>query len=336
MTAEWPRLPREEPARTFLPGRRLRLYSGRANPALAQRVAAELDVRLGEAHLVDFACGEIGCRLEESVRGSDTFVIQSHCGALNTAIVEQLLMIDAARRASARSITAVCPLYGYSRQDRKATGREPISARLVADLLSAAGADRILSVDLHTGQIQGFFAGPVDHLTAMPLFVDYLRANLDGDVVVVSPDAGRVKTAERLAHHLGAGLAVVHKTRLAGKVNAVEARDVVGRIAGKSCVVVDDMIHTGGTICAAARLLHERGAAEVLAVATHGILSDAALDRLDASPLARVVITDTVPLPPRHPTDKIHVLSVAGVIAAAIRAVFSGTSVSQIFAGENL
>jgi ribose-phosphate pyrophosphokinase len=319
--------------------KRLLLFSGRAHEALARDIAGHLGVQLGEANLIDFPSGEIRCRFGQSVRGADVFVIQTHGGSdgrsVNDAIMEQLIMIDAAKRASAKRITAVCPYYGYARQDRKAEGREPITAKLLADMFRAAGVDRMVSVDLHSGQIQGFFDCPVDHLTAMPVLVSYLRENVQADMVIVAPDAGRVKVAERYSQHLHSDLAIVHKRRLKGQTSAVEARDVVGEVAGRCCVLIDDMIDTAGTVVAAADILMEKGAAEVLAVATHGVLSDPAVDRLKNSVLSKVVITDTLPLPPERRIDKIEVLSVAPIIADALDAVFEDTSVSEIFGGEN-
>jgi ribose-phosphate pyrophosphokinase len=244
-------------------------------------------------------------------------------------------MIDAAKRGSAKRITAVIPYYGYSRQDRKAGGREPITAKLIADMLTAAGANRVMSIDLHSGQIQGFFNQPVDHLVAQPVLLDYLRANEPGDMVIVAPDAGRVKVAERFSQHLGADLAFVHKKRRTDVANVVQALDVVGEVDGRRCVIVDDMIDTAGTICAAAEILIDHGATEVWAMATHGVLSGPAIDRLKNAPISRVVITDTLPLPPEKEIDKIEVLSIAGIIAEAIDAVFEDTSVSEIFGGEN-
>lgn len=319
--------------------KRLLLFSGRAHEALARDIAGCLGVQLGDANLIDFPSGEIRCRFGQSVRGADVFIIQTHAGSdgrsVNDAIMEQLIMIDAAKRASAKRITAVCPYYGYARQDRKAEGREPITAKLLADMFRAAGVDRMVSVDLHSGQIQGFFDCPVDHLTAMPVLVSYLRDNVQADLVVVAPDAGRVKVAERYSQHLHSDLAIVHKRRLKGQTSAVEARDVVGEVAGRCCVLIDDMIDTAGTVVAAADILMEKGAAEVLAVATHGVLSDPAVDRLKNSVLSKVVITDTLPLPPERRIDKIEVLSVAPIIADALDAVFEDTSVSEIFGGEN-
>ncbi|HEY3701573.1 MAG TPA: ribose-phosphate diphosphokinase [Acidimicrobiales bacterium] len=319
----------------LVPRKRLQLYAGRSHLALAEEIATHLGMELGEANLLEFADGEIHCRFGESVRGTDVFIIQTHCGPVNDSIVEQLIMIDAAKRASAKRITAVCPYYGYSRQDRKASGREPITAKLVADMLRVAGVDRVVSVDLHSGQIQGFFDGPVDHLTAMPVLTGYLRREGTAGMVVVAPDAGRVKVAERFAQHLDGDLAMVRKRRAKETANEVEAMDVVGPVAGRRCVLIDDIIDTAGTVCAAAELLVDRGAAEVWAMATHAVLSDPALDRLKASPLARVIVTNTLPLTEDRRIDKIEVLSVAKIVADAIDAVFEDTSVSEIFGGEN-
>jgi ribose-phosphate pyrophosphokinase len=286
--------------------------------------------------LKEFADGEIYCRFGDSVRGKDVFILQTHAGPVNDSIFEQLIMIDAAKRASADRITAVCPYYGYSRQDRKSSGREPITAKLVSDLFAASGADRIVSVDLHSGQIQGFFDGPVDHLTAMPVLVDYLRRHGDSDIVIVAPDAGRVKVASRYSQHLNADLAFVHKRRPRGTANVVEALDVVGEVNGRRCVIIDDMIDTAGTICAAAELLYSKGASDVWAMATHAILSDPATDRLKASEISRVIVTNTLPIPEERQFDKLTILSVAKIIADAIAAVFEDGSVSDIFKGDNL
>jgi ribose-phosphate pyrophosphokinase len=320
--------------------KRLHLVSGRANHPLATEIADRLGVELGDANLGQFANGELHCRFGESVRGTDVFIIQSHTGtdsglSVNDAIMEQLIMVDAAQRASAKRITAVAPFYGYARQDRKSEGREPITAKLVANMFKAAGAKRLISVDLHSGQIQGFFDGPVDHLTAMPVLVEHMRENLGEDLVVVSPDAGRVKVAERYANALHADLAIVHKRRVKGQKNTVEARDVVGDVAGRTCVLIDDMIDTGGTIVAAADQLVEHGASEVHAACTHAVLSGPAIDRLKNSVIERLIVTNTLPLPPEKQLDKIEVLSVAGIIADAIDAVFEDTSVSEIFGGAN-
>ncbi len=316
--------------------RRLELFSGRSHRALAEEIAACLGVELGEANLREFADGQIHCRYDSSIRGADVFIVQTHADPVNDSIMEQLIMIDAAKRASAKRITAVCPYYGYSRQDRKSTGREPITAKLVADLLTVAGADRVVSVDLHSGQIQGFFDFPVDHLTASPVLVNYLRAQDGEGLVVVSPDAGRVKVAERFSQQLGCDLAFVHKRRPTGSANVVEALEVIGKVAGRRCVVIDDMIDTAGTVCAAAERLVEEGATEVWAMATHPVLSGPALDRLKASSISKVVVTNTLPIPEERRIDKIEVLSVAPIIADAIDAVFEDASVSKIFGGQNL
>jgi ribose-phosphate pyrophosphokinase len=319
--------------------KKLHIVSGRANLPLAEAIASCLGVQLGEANLDNFANGELHCRFGESVRGMDVFIIQSHGAAegmsINDAIMEHLVMVDAARRASAKRITAVMPFYGYGRQDRKSEGREPITAKLIANMFEAAGAGRLVSVDLHSGQIQGFIDQPFDHLTAMPVLVDYLARTMGGDLVVVSPDAGRVKVAERYANALHADLAIVHKRRVRGELNVVEAKEVVGNVAGRTCVLIDDMIDTGGTLVAAAEQLIEQGARQVCAAATHGVLSGPAIDRLKNSVIGRVVVTDTLPMPPEKQIDKIEVLSVARIIADAIDAVFEDTSVSEIFGGAN-
>jgi len=318
--------------------KRLALYSGRTHRALAEEIAEHLKVELGDAHLVDFANSEMRPRFGESIRGCDVFIIQTHCStegrSINDSIMEQLIMIDAAYRASAKRITAVTPFYGYARQDRKAEGREPITARLVADLFRTAGAKRMISVDLHSGQIQGFFDGPVDHLTAIPVLESYIRTH-STDPVIVSPDAGRIKVAERMAQHLNADLAFIYKRRPKGMTNVAIARDVIGDVAGRQCILVDDMIDTAGTIVSAAEILRAKGASSVWAMATHGVLSGPAVDRLKNSLIERIVITNTVPLPPEKQIDKIEVLSVAGIIADAIDAVFEDTSVSEIFGGAN-
>jgi len=315
--------------------KRLHLFSGRSHPALAADIASHLGVELGMANLSEFASGEMHCRFAESIRGSDVFIIQTHSGPVNDSIMEQLIMVDAAKRASAKRITAVCPFYGYSRQDRKASEREPITAKLIADMLTVAGADRMVSVDLHSGQIQGFFDVPVDHLTAMPVLTEWVGSNLGSDVVVVSPDAGRFKVAERFAQHLDADVGSVAKRRPRGLANQVEALDVMGEVSGRVCVLVDDMIDTAGTICAAADQLVAHGATEVYAMATHGVLSDPALDRLKNSVITKIVLTDTLPLADDRRIDKIEVLSVASIIADALRAVFEDRSVSEIFGGAN-
>jgi ribose-phosphate pyrophosphokinase len=320
----------------LVPKRRLELFSGHSHPGLAEAIAKCLNVPLGEVHLREYADGEMHCRYDESIRGSDVFIIQTHTRSVNDSIMEQLIMIDAAKRASARQITAVCPYYGYARQDRKSTGREPITAKLLADMLTVAGATRVMSVDLHSGQIQGFFNFPVDHLTARPVLIDYLRNHDPSNLVVVSPDAGRVKVAESFSQILGCDLAFIHKRRLNSKANAVEALEVIGKVKERRCVVVDDMIDTAATICAAADRLAEAGATEVWVLATHPVLSPPALERISASKISRVIVTDTLPLEGDRRIGKMEVLSVAPIIADAIDAVFEDSSVSEIFGGQNL
>ena len=320
----------------LIPKRKLELLSGRSNRPLVEAIARHLGVELGEPNLREFANGEIHCRFEVSLRGADVFIVQTHCGPVNDSLMEQLIMIDAAKRASAKTITAICPYYAYARQDRKSTGREPITAKLVADLLQAAGAERVISVDLHSGQIQGFFDLPFDHLTATPVLLAYLRSRIDGEVVIVAPDSGRVKVAERYAQQLNADLALVHKRRPHGTMNQVEVRHVVGEVEGRHCVIIDDMIDTASTICAAAERLADSGAADIWAMATHGVFSDQAVERLEKSPISRVVVTDTLPSEPGLTFEKLEVLSVAKIFADAIDAVFEETSVSEIFGGANL
>jgi ribose-phosphate pyrophosphokinase len=318
--------------------KKLHLLSGRAHLPLAEEIADLLDEELGEANLAEFANGEIHSKLGQNVRGSDVFIIQSHSSVdgmtINDALMEQLIMIDAARRASAKRIVAVCPFYGYARQDRKAEGREPITAKLVANMFAAAGATRLVSIDLHSGQIQGFFDGPVDHLQARPVLVDAMRS-LGDDLMVVSPDAGRVKVAEQYANELGADLAIVHKRRVKGEKNAVEARDVVGDVQDRCCVLIDDMIDTAGTMVAAAEQLVEHGASEVHAACTHAVLSGPAVDRIKNSSIGRLITTNTLPLPPEKQFDKLEVHSIAPILAKAIDAVFEDTSVSELFGGKN-
>ena len=323
--------------------KKLALYSGRTHPDLAHEVAQHLAQPVGDANIVEFANGEIRPRFAESVRGSDVFIMQSHYGveghSVNDSLMEQLTMIDAAYRASAKRITAVCPFYGYARQDRKAEGREPITARLVADMFKAAGAKRMISIDLHSGQIQGFFEGPVDHLTAAPVLETYIREQAADAPVIVSPDSGRIKVAERMAQHLpdcAAALAFIYQRRPQGQANVVEAQEVIGDVQGRLCILTDDMIDPGGTIVSAAEILLERGATEVWAMATHGVLSGPAVDRLKNAPLERLILTNTLPLPPEKQLPQIEVLSVAEIIAEALSAVFDDTSVSDIFGGENL
>jgi ribose-phosphate pyrophosphokinase len=315
----------------------MQLLTGRSHPALAKEIADYLGVEISQAQISNFANGEISIRFEESLRGNDVFIIQTEArpAQLHEAIFESLLMIDAAKRASARSITAVCPLIGYSRQDRKAAGREPIGARLFIDMLAAAGADRIMSIDLHSGQTQGFFNGPFDHLVAMPIFKKYLKENLPKDLVFVAPDAGRVKMTQRYSSALGTDMAIIHKTRATHTHNSVEAKHLIGDVEGRDCVVNDDMIDTAGTFCAAAEMLKERGARRVFGFATHGVFSEPALERIEASPFEKVAITNTVPINAEGLTDKIEVLSVAPLLADAISAVANSQSVSALFEGQN-
>lgn len=312
------------------------LISGRAHPVLAKEVAAELDIEVLPTTAYDFANGEIYVRFSESVRGADAFVLQSHTSPINEWVMEQLIMVDALKRASAKRITVVAPCYPYARQDKKHRGREPISARLMADLFTAAGADRIMSVDLHAAQIQGFFNGPVDHLWAMPILTDYVRTRVDTtNCTVVSPDAGRIRVAEKWAAKLGGGpLAFVHKTRDTTRPNQTVANRVVGDVKGRSCVLVDDLIDTGGTITQAARVLLEAGAKDVIIAATHGVLSDPAVQRLSECGAREVVITDTLPIEAEKRFANLTVLPIAPLIARAIREVFDDGSVTSLFDGE--
>ncbi|MDP3983487.1 MAG: ribose-phosphate diphosphokinase [Acidimicrobiia bacterium] len=315
---------------------RMMLFTGGANAALADEVTDILGLRLGGLHRDTFANGEIYVRPTESVRGADCFVMQSHSHPINENIMEQLITIDALRRASARRITAVMPFYGYSRQDKKVLPREPITARLVGDLFLTAGADRLVSVDLHSGQLQGFVSTPFDHLTALPIITDYLRGRLDGPTVVVSPDAGGVKRAEKYARHLDASVAFVYKRREADQHNVSTAREVSGRVRGHHAVIVDDMIDTAGTITHAAELVREQGALSVRVAATHAILSDPAVDLLKNSLIDEVIITNTLPVPEDiAQLERIKVLSIAPILAEALHAIFMESSVSEIFLGDN-
>ena len=314
----------------------LMVFRGRAHPALAEAVARELGTELVPTEARDFANTETYVRYEESVRGCDAFVIQSHTAPINEWIMEHLIMVDALKRASAKRITVVMPFWGYSRQDKKHRGREPISARLVADLFKTAGADRIISVDLHADQPQGYFDGPVDHLMALPILTDYIKDKYgDQQLAVVSPDAGRIKVAERWAARLGGvPLAFIHKTRRTDIANEVVANRVVGEVTGKICVLTDDMIDTGGTIVKAAEELVNDGAAGVIICATHAILSDPAVDRLKNSPAIEVIVTNTLPVPPEKQFDKLTTLSIAPMLARAIREVFEDGSVTSMFDGH--
>ena len=319
------------------PGRkRMMLFTGSANLELAEEVAMLLDVELGRVERGRFADGEIYIRFLESVRGADCFVIQSHSNPINEHIMEQLIMIDALKRASAKRITAVIPFYGYARQDKKGRPREPITARLMGDLFMAAGADRIASVDLHTGQLQGFVDTPFDSLTAIPLFEEYLSKRLEGPITMVSPDSGGVKRATKFASHLDAEVAFVYKRRRTDLRNQVQAQWVVGDVAGRHCVIVDDIIDTAGTVVASADLLLDRGALSVMVVATHGVLSGPAIERLSKAPFREIVITNTLPLRPEATIlPNLTVLSVAPIVSGTIEAIFNDESVSEIFKGEN-
>jgi ribose-phosphate pyrophosphokinase len=316
--------------------KKLMLFSGRAHPQLTNEVAGCLGIEPAPARLFDFANGEIFVRFLESVRGSDAFVVQSHTAPINQWIMEQLIMVDALKRASAKRITVVAPFFGYARQDKKSRGREPISARLMADLFLTAGADRIMAVDLHTAQIQGFFDGPVDHLFALPILAGYIEGNLDvSQVTVVAPDAGRVRVCERWTDRLGSPLAIIHKRRDPDVANKVAVSEVVGKVAGRTCIVVDDMIDTGATIIKAADALFEQGAAKVIVTATHGVLSSNAVDGLKNSRISEVIVTNTLPIADDSRFDKLTVLSIAPLIARAITEVFSDGSVTSLFDGQS-
>ncbi len=321
---------------TKMTQKNLMVFSGRAHPTLADEVAAELGTELVPTTAYDFANGEIYVRYEESVRGSDAFVIQSHTVPINEWIMENLIMVDALKRASAKRITVVLPFYGYARQDKKHRGREPISARLMADLFKTAGADRLMAVDLHTAQIQGFFDGPVDHLMAMPILAEHVERHYgDQRLAVVSPDAGRIKVAEEWSRRLdGAPLAFIHKTRDINHPNESVANRVVGGVEGRICVLVDDMIDTAGTITKAADALVAAGAAGVVIAATHAILSGPAVDRLKNCTAVEVIVTNTLPIPADRTFDKLTVLSIAPLLSRAIREVFEDGSVTSLFEGQ--
>ena len=316
--------------------RNLMLFSGRAHPELAQCIGQELGVAIVPTAAYDFANGEIFVRFEESVRGCDAFVVQAHAAPINTWLMEQLLMVDALKRASAKRITVVAPFYPYARQDKKHRGREPISARLIADMFKTAGADRLMTVDLHTAQIQGFFDGPVDHLFALPVLAEHLEAKfIDKPITVVAPDSGRVRVAERWTERLGGvPLAFIHKTRDKTRPNQVQANRVVGEVAGRHCIIVDDMVDTAGTVVKASDALYEAGATEVVVAATHGVLSGPAIDRLKNSRISEIVVTDTLPIDSDKRLDTLTVLSIAPLLARAIREVFSDGSVTSLFGGE--
>jgi ribose-phosphate pyrophosphokinase len=319
--------------------KRLMVTAGRASRELGSRIAERLNVELIDAGLKTFTDGEVYCRYEESIRGADIFIVQSVCGSEregltpNDALMELLLMVHAAKHASAHRIIAVTPWYGYSRQDKKSAPREPISARLVADLLEVAGIDRVVSMDLHAGQLQGFFSKPVDHMTAMPILTQYVQDRLaDEDLVIIAPDAGRVKLVRKFAQKVGAPYALMEKERPAQQV--AEIGYVIGDVKGKTAVIVDDIIGTGGTLSAAAQTVLDEGAKKVYAVATHGLFSGNAFQTLEDSPLAGIVVTDTVPLRENAP-GLISQLTCADILEDSIRRIFTDDSVSEIFAGEN-
>ena len=315
---------------------RMMVFTGGANVALAEEVAEVLGIQLGSLTRSVFANGELYVRPDESVRGADCFVLQSHSSPINDNIMEQLITIDSLRRASARSITAVMPFFGYSRQDKKVLPREPITARLVSDLLMKAGADRLVSVDLHTGQLQGFISKPFDSLTAMPIITDYLSDKFEGKIAVLSPDSGGVKRAEKFARHLGASVAFIYKRRDPSEHNESAALSMAGKVTGRNVVIVDDIIDTAGTVCNAADMVREYGAKSVHIAATHGIFSDPALDRIKNAPIDEVIVTNTLPVSTDiQALEKVTVLSIAPILAETLQAIFMNSSVSEIFLGEN-
>ncbi|GAB3047693.1 ribose-phosphate diphosphokinase [Sediminivirga luteola] len=312
--------------------KKLVFVSGRANPDLARQVAEALGTELLGSDIYNFANGEIYVRFSESVRGCDVFVLQSHSDPINDWVMEQLLMVDALKRASAKRITVIAPFFPYARQDKKHRGREPISARLIADLYKTAGADRLITVDLHTAQIQGFFDGPVDHLVALPILAEYVKAHYPGELTVVSPDAGRIKVAENWSASLGGvPLAFIHKTRDITRPNETKANRVVGEVEGRTCILVDDMIDTGGTIVQAAEACMAAGAEDVVIVSTHAVLSGPAVERLTKSVAREVIVTNTLPLTPDKIFDKLTVLSIAPLLARAVHEVFEDGSVTSLF-----
>ncbi len=318
------------------PKKNLMFFAGRAHPELAEQVAEHLGVSITPQTARDFANGEIFVRFEESVRGCDAFVLQSHCAPINTWLMEQLIMVDALKRASAKRITVIMPFYPYARQDKKHRGREPISARLVADMFKTAGADRIMTVDLHTAQIQGFFDGPVDHLLATSMLSEYVRGKYaTDDVTIVSPDSGRVRAAEKWADSIGGvPIAFIHKTRDPLVPNQVKANRVVGEVDGRTCILIDDMIDTGGTIASAVQVLRDAGARDVIIAATHGVLSGPATERLATCGAREVIFTNTLPIGDDKSFPQLTVLSIAPLLASAIRAVFEDGSVTSLFDGD--
>ena len=317
------------------PKKRLMVFSGRSHPELAGKIAEQLNVELGEVELTTFANGETYCRYDESIRGADVFILQTGCEPVDRNLMELFFMIQGAKLASAKRITAVMPLFPYARQDRKAKPREPISARLVADILQLAGADRVLTMDLHAGQIQGFFTIPVDHMTALPLFARHFRdLGLTGPgVVSVSPDAGRARLAARFAEMIDADFAIMHKTRPAH--DEVSVTEIAGRVREKVAIVGDDVIMTGGTLLANVAALKEHGVKDVWVFATHGLFCNGALHRFADSDITGILVTDTVPIDPRERPDNLTVLTVSGLLAETIMNVFADDSVSAIFGGEN-
>ncbi|AEF92992.1 ribose-phosphate pyrophosphokinase [Desulfotomaculum nigrificans CO-1-SRB] len=309
--------------------KRLKIFAGNANPELAREICQYLGVSVGDAQVLRFSDGEIRVKVDESVRGADTFIIQPTCTPVNENLMELLIMVDALRRASARRITAVIPYYGYARQDRKTRARDPITAKLVANILTASGCRRMVTMDLHAGQIQGFFDIPVDHLPGVPILAEYFRESLDGDVVVVSPDIGGVTRARDLAERIGAPLAIIDKRR--PEPNVAEVTNIIGNIKGKTVIMIDDIIDTAGTITKGAAALMERGAREIHVCCTHAVLSGPAIQRLEESVIKQVVVTNTIPLPPEKMIDKIKVLSVAPLLGEAIIRIHEDLSVSKLF-----
>jgi ribose-phosphate pyrophosphokinase len=321
------------PCARITPQRSLMVFSGRGNPELSQKIAEQLGIPLGKVDIKTFADGEIYVKYEQSIRGADVFIIQSTCRPVNENLMELLIMAQAAKLASAHRVTAVMPWMGYSRQDKKSCPREPITARLVADIMEAAGVDRVLTMDLHAGQLQGFFGVPVDHMTALSMIADYFKGKKLGDCVVVSPDAGGLKTAKRLADRLECPLAVL--TKLRPEHNVSRVMFVIGEVAGRTAIIVDDIIDTAGTLVNGVQALLDKGAKQVFAACTHPVLSDPAYERIAASELKELVVTDTIPLRTGAPDQKIAVLSTAGILADTIRNVFTDESVSELFEGEN-
>lgn len=310
-------------------GKRLMVFSGTSNHEWAEDVAEHLGVELGNVKISKFANGEIYVRFLESVRGADVFLLQSVCTPVNDCLMELLIMVDAAKRASARTITAVVSHYGYARQDKKSAAREPITAKLVADLMTTAGVDRVIAMDLHQGQIQGFFNQPVNHLTALPILADYFESLELDNMCVVSPDVGRAKACKKLADMLGASLAIMHKGR--PEHNVAEITHVIGEVNGKNCIIADDMIDTAGSVTEGAKALIQKGAESVYVCATHGIFSPPAYERIESSPAVEVIVTNTLPVPEERRHGKIRVLSVAPLFAHAIQNVYNDESVSELF-----